>query len=170
MNDPSGFKTGSQGLALPQSGQKGASPGGFTRARMTGSALLCSPNRNTTEGRQKVMLLPSLFQSCMLVDGWLVLSGHLLSTCHKKEGLRGESGGKGGKGRRSQGGKGLRGERGERISTGRGGENILGRKREKISEGERALGGKGGMDLNRERGAKILEGKGGKGTIPKGRK
>ena len=66
--------------------------------------------------------------------------------------------------------KALGGKGGKGFQQGEGGENILGRKREKISEGERALGGKGGMDLNRERGAKILEGKGGKGTIPNKRK
>ena len=60
-----------------------------------------------------------------------------------------------------KGGKGSQqGERGKHLREEKG----------KISEGERALGGKGGMDLNRERETTILEGKGGKGTIPKGRK
>ena len=76
-----------------------------------------------------------------------------------KGGLRGgrgenifNRGGRGEWGNRSwgvgvKGGEDLREEKGEKI---------LGRKREKISGGEKALGGKGGKDLNRERGEKIL--------------
>ena len=64
-------------------------------------------------------------------------------------------------------GKGLRRKRGEindqiwgKANRERG-EKILGRKREKLSGGERPWEGKGGKDLNRERVGKILGRKGG---------